>query len=569
MVGTTLVTGRRIPWNAVHELHIGPYAGGINRYSDISAINESEMADCINFDISLDGSLQSRPPWRLLYQDNAATTPSSTVTPSFQLILGSYTYNGVRQVFFYSDTINTGTPGFGIYFFDGVNAGTVQLIAAGRFSKSVRYGDKVYLIPDLNHVDDNGIEYDLTTGIATSAPLKRGYSCVIYKDRLWITGRRGLTPESRLFFSDPGNMKSFQSTSFFDINPGDGDATQDLVVYQDNLIIYKDSATYVLTFDTNPAQAALQMVNADVGVSGPRCVIPYENSIFVMQYNQVYEMVNYDFTRISVKIPFEYDATLPDTTSGYAWKDPIWLGRIGDRLIARFYNRLYVYHLRLRAWTRWESKDTNIQYIGYVLLVDNTNTGLRRGFNSYVATSSLNAQQDSVNIGAVTGWNKYQKLFIMDDRYENTFVENGNSILVANDISCSMQTKAFDLGYTHRFKHLMSWGIDVITGRDTTGIAIPFAVVYSATWQQLANYQWHQLNTWQYPLLQIPSNTVTQPIGAGLNRRFIRFPKSLRFRLIQFQVNMVTTGNTVDGPARMYSVTALVSARQLAPKAVN
>jgi len=43
---------------AVRELKIGPYAGGINRYSDISAIADDEMVDCTNFEIDLDGSLK-------------------------------------------------------------------------------------------------------------------------------------------------------------------------------------------------------------------------------------------------------------------------------------------------------------------------------------------------------------------------------------------------------------------------------------------------------------------------------------------------------------------------------
>jgi hypothetical protein len=570
MAGTTLVTGRRILWNAVHELKIGPYAGGINRYSDVSAIADNEMADCVNFDIDLDGSLKSRPPWRLLYGNGLTPAiPSSTVYNSFQLVLGSYTYNSIRMIFYHSDIANAGAAGCSVYFVDGPSAGTINFIASGTFSKSIRYGDKVYIIPDVKNSNDNGIEYDLTNNTFSTAPLKRGYSCSVYKDRLWISGRRGLTPESRLFFSDPGNMKSFQATSFFDINPGDGDATQDLAVYQDNLIIFKDSATYVLTFDSNPAQAALQVVNTDVGVSGPRCVVSYENSIFILQYNNVYEMVNYDFTRVSVKIPFEYDATLPDQTSGYSWRDPIWLSRIGDRLIARFYNRLYVYHLRLRAWTRWDSQDTNIKYLGYVALIDNTNTGLRLGYNSYVATSSLNAQQDSSNTGPVTDWGSFEKFFILDDRYETKFTENGDVTKVPKDIKCSMITRAFDMGYSHRFKHLMHWGGDVITGRDVTGTALPFAVDHSASWSQLANYQWHQLNTWQVPLFQVPSTVVSQPVGSGINRRFIRFLKALRFRLIQFEIDMITAGNTVDGPARVYSITAFVSARQLASKAVN
>lgn len=558
--------------SVAHELKIGPYSGGINRYSDISAIADNEMPDCVNFDIDLDGSLKSRPPWHLLYGSSSVGGGSATVLPSFQLILGSFTYNSVRMAFYqasFTDSVGNQTNSVVVYFFDGPNAGTASFIANGIFSKAIRYGDSVFLIPDPKNADDNGWQYFLNGSAPQIVALKRGYSAVVYKDRLWITGRRGLAPETRLFFSDAGAVSTFQSTSFFDINPGDGDATQDMAVYQDNLVIFKDSATYVLTFDTNPAQAALQVVNTDVGVSGPRCVVAYENSIFILQYDAVYEMVNYDFTRVSVKVPFEYDSTLPNTTSGWAWRDPIWLSRIGDRLIARFYNRLYVYHLRLRAWSRWDSVDTNIKYLGYVVLVDNTNSGLRLGFNTYIATSSLNAQFDVANTGAVTTWKNYLKIFVLEDRYESTFTENGNLIPAPVDINCTMTTKAFDMGFSHRFKRLMHWGVDCISGRSITGIATPFAVSYSTTWQQLHSHVWHELGTWQFPLFQNPKTTVPQLTGLGIVRHFIRFPKSMRFRLIQFEVDMVTAGNTVDGPARLYSITAFVSAKQLAPKAVN
>jgi len=43
----------------------------------------------------------------------------------------------------------------------------------------------------------------------------------------------------------------------------------------------------------------------------------------------------------------------------------------------------------------------------------------------------------------------------------------------------------------------------------------------------------------------------------------------LRFRLIQFKVQMTTSGNTVDGPARLYSLTAFIGGKQIVPKAVN
>lgn len=557
----------RIPWNVVHEISIGPFAGGINRYSDESAINDMEMVDCVNFDIDLDGSLKSRPPWRLMTTNSitTVTTGTSTVPANFQLFLGSFTYGGIRRVYF-----NDATNGAWVYFVDGPNAGTFTFLFSGKYSKAIRYNDFVYLIPDVTNADDKGLKIYLDGSLSPQqVNLKRGYSATIYKDRLWITGRRGLAPESRLFFSDPGAPETFQSTSFFDINPGDGDATQDLTVYQDNLVIFKDSATYVLTFDTNPAQAALQVINTDIGVNGPRCVIPYENSVFLLQYNQVYEMVNYDFTRVSVKVPFEYDTTLPDPTSGYAWQDPIWMSRIGDRLVARFYNRLYVYHLRLRAWARWDSDDLNIRYLGYIGLIDNTIASLRNGVNSYVSFSALNGQYDVANNPTAGKWVTGPKMFVLDDQYESTYVENGNLVSSPLLIKCLMKTKAFDFGVSPRYKRLMHWGVDLITGQEVIGLATPTAQAFQSSWDELTSIQWHNLGEWQSPSFANESTSVLGVVGQMLRRRYVRFGNSFRFRIVQFKMEMFASGNTSDGPARLYNITVFMSGKQTVPNEVN
>ena len=558
---------------AVRELKIGPYAGGINRYSDISAIADDEMVDCTNFDIDLDGSLKSRPPWNLLFASQFTNAAGGSSPPrDFQLILLTGTYESIRFVIFQSN--HTGTGVAYIYYLDGPNAGTMATISAGSFSTATRYADDVYLTPDVDGVNSlgTGMKYVLNTGVVTSIPnMPRGTSSTVYKDRLWIGGRRGTPFPSRLFFSDLANFASWPGTNFFDINPGDGDALQDLIVYQDNLMLFKDSATYVLSYDTGPAQAVLQLVNGDIGVMGPRCVVAYENSIFILKYNQVFEMINYDFTRVSVKLPFEYDSTTPGAINAQSWIYPIWMRLCGDRLVARFYNRLYIYHLRLRAWTRWESQDVNIQGLGPIMLLDatNTQTDTKLGHNTYVATSSLLKNEDSAGIGVSGNWKVYVKLFRFDDQYDGVSVEDGDITPSSVDIQLSMLTKAYDIGVSHRFKRLMHWGVDTITGRTVTGIIFPFSISYKVTWGQLHALQWSQLNTWGYPLFVIPNTPQTQPVGAGLARRYIRFPRSLRFRLVQFEVDMLTVGNTSDGPARLYSLTAFVSGKQLVPKAVN
>lgn len=558
---------------AVRELKIGPFAGGINRYSDISAIADDEMTECINFDIDLDGSLKSRPPWHILYAAQFTNAAGGSSPPNdFQLIMLTGTYESIRFVIFQSN--HTGTGGAYIYYLDGPNAGTIALIATGNYSTATRYSNDVYLTPDTDGATSigTGQKYVLDTGIVTAIPnMPRGYSSAVYKDRLWVSGRRSTPNNSRLFYSDLADFTGWPGSNFFDINPGDGDALQDLIVYQDNLMLFKDSATYVLSYDQGPAQAVLQLVNGDVGVMGPRCLVAYENSIFILKYNQVFEMVNYDFTRVSVKLPFEYDASEPSEIDGQSWRYSIWTRRCGDRLVVRFYNRLYIYHLRLRAWTRWMSEDVNIAGLGPIMLLDatNTQTDQKLGHNTYVATSSFLKNYDSGGVGSSGNWKTYVKIFRFDDFYEDSFLEDGDITPSPVDISCKMFTKAYDIGVSHRFKRLMHWGVDTITGRTIAGIVYPFSISYQVTWEQLHTTQWHALNTWGYPLFIIPNTEQTQPVGAGLARRYIRFPRSLRFRLVQFEVDMLTVGNTSDGPARLYSLTAFVSGKQLVPKAVN
>lgn len=555
------------------ELTIGPFAGGINTYSDPAQIADDELVDCVNFDLNLDGSLKSRPPWSVLDARVQVNTSSATEPPTcYQIVIGTGSFEGNRYVVVSSS--HEGPAATYLYYVDGPNAGLLAKMADGIHSRAHRYADDVYLIPDVQN-SGVGAKYNLAGGLVTVIPsMPQGYAAVIYKDRLWISGRFNVSNPSRLYFSDLANFSSWPGTNFFDVNPGDGDSVNDLVVYQDNIVIFKDNSTWVLAYDTGPAQAVLQVINTDVGSMGGRCVDVYENSIFVLKYNQLYEMSNYDFVRVSVKLPFEYDDTLPSgayATGGQDWRFPFWLRIVGDRAIVRFYNRIYVYHLRLRGWTRWDSNDQNIRYLGPPVRLDNTNTGLRRGYDTYIAGTTLGNNIDAAGDGSTGAWNMYFKLFQFEDQYNDTNTENGELTppVTSVDISCSMTTKQFNVGLSHRFKRLMHWGIDCYTSRDVTGTLIPFSVAYKVTWNQLAQYHWHELNSWEYPLTAIPNTTQMVSGDSGSQIKFIRFPKSLRFRLLQFKVDMATKGNNLDGPAFIYSLTAFIGAKQIVPKAVN
>jgi hypothetical protein len=555
---------------AAQELVIGPFSAGINQFSDKSSIADNEVEDCINFDVDLDGSLKSRSPWQLLY---GLSTPVTIGFPEqYQIILGTYVYNGVRFILFHTRLNGSATTAIvQVYYVDGPNAGTTANVGTGdgTFSTSIRYEDTIYIIPAPGS-STGGYSYNLTSGVVTPIPtMPKGNAAVVYKDTLYIGGGN-TTNKSRLYFSALATFTSWPGTNFFDINPGDGDTLQDFLIYQDNILLAKDNATYVLAYDTSPAQAVLKNINTSVGVKGPHCMLPYENSIFFLQYSTVFEMINYDFARVSTKLPFELDNIIPraGTTAVNAWQFPVSLSRVGDRLVIRYYNRLYVYHLRIKAWTRWESNDPNIQGIGPIFELDRTNAANVQGWGTYVACSGLNNVMDATGHGTDF---LFSKIFKFEDNYDGTSVENGDITPAATPITidCSILTKQYDIGISHRFKRLLHWGVDMVTANDVTGTLFPLSMAYRVKWSQLAQLTWNDLLTWGYPLFENPSFTQVTPIVNRVDRRFIRFPKSLRFRLLQFEIQVSTLGNTTDGPARLYTITAFIASKELVPEAVN
>src|SRR5690349_15024569 len=165
---------------AVRELKIGPYAGGINTYSDVSAIADDELADCVNFDIDLDGSMKSRPPWELLTSDSILTGGPTRVA-CFQEILITGTYESIQFIIVTSNHEGTNTAY--VYYIDGPNAGDLLPIADGIFSRAHRYDNNIFLVPGRNALDtQGGAKYVLDSGLVTSIPtMPKGDASAIYK----------------------------------------------------------------------------------------------------------------------------------------------------------------------------------------------------------------------------------------------------------------------------------------------------------------------------------------------------------------------------------------------------
>lgn len=498
-------------------VRLGPFTDGINTLSDPTALQDTELVDCVNFDLDIDGSLISRPPVAELTHGGAAWGGRMLML-MWAVIGGNYYLIG-----------STNTA---VWFYTG---GVWTKIADVKSTAAVQYDNKVWIIatPDS---PNNGGNWAPIGGWTAVAALPRGGAAVSHKERLYVVpGELANTNETLLRFSDPADFNTWPGINQAFIAKGDGQKLVDIVVYNDNLMLFKERSTYVLAFDSDPSNAVVRQVNAVIGVTTKHCVAAYENNLYLFNEGMVYEIVNYDFAPLNTKVPFQYDPTAPSS-----WQDPISLSLVGDRLVVRYYNRVYVFGFRTRIWTRYE-------------LPFYTGRFIENPQNANLA--SLAEFWAGASIAGVT--TKFYK------------IKNGFDNSTTEAITSSIRTKNYDLAIPHRFKRLFWWGADISTVQPVIGRATPIIFNFTVTWDQLALYSWDDLYTWDQPLT-VPfsaETNITQTGGAF--RRFAKFLKSLRFRQINFEMVLTNDGTVSTAPCRLFSLTALIGTKQTVDKGLS
>ena len=268
---------------------IGPFVGGLNTYSPPSAVADNEFVDVLNFDIDLDGSLYSRAPFR-----RTDTEPELPGSGSFML-LGWY-IDGTTGTCYLIGSSSSGT------YVRNESTGLWSTITT-TFGATcmVQYAGKAWLIANPASANPGGSW--TITGFVANANLPKGTSAVVYKERLFVAG--STTNPNRVYFSDPADFTLWQkSVNFFDVRSGDGQDIVKLVIFQDTIVVFKENCTYAFAYDSAPTRGAVRLVNPAIGLTNRWCVIEHENSLYVHFIDKVYQMQNWNFTIINVKVPF-------------------------------------------------------------------------------------------------------------------------------------------------------------------------------------------------------------------------------------------------------------------------
>ncbi|SRR6266498_617694 len=342
-------------------LRLGPFTGGLNTASDPTAIADAELIELTNFELDIDGSLISRTPVQEL---------QGHIDWSERIVcIGEGIFSGNHYLI--------GSNISGVYYY--LNGSWTLITSTFQAAAAAQYADKVYLVAHPSSVNPGG-KWDPSGGFVAVAAMPKGQAAVVHKERLFVCpGTNSLNNTSRLTFSDPGNLDSWPGINFIDIGQGDGTKLIDLTIFQDNLLLFKDQSTYVLSYDIRPADATVRKISSTIGTDGQFCVANYENQVYVFHGGWVYEIINFDFNRLNTKVPFVRDETIP---SAFA-PEKIFLSILEDRLFCRFYRKVYIYGLRTRTWSEWESNSENLQFFGPIFTI-RPDTG-----NEYYAGSSI------------------------------------------------------------------------------------------------------------------------------------------------------------------------------------
>jgi hypothetical protein len=268
--------------------------------------------------------------------------------------------------------------------------------------------------------------------------------------------------------------------------------------------------------------------------------------------DKVYEVVNYDFAILNAKVPFILDTTVDP---GGARTEEVSLSLLGDRLICRYYNKTYVFGIRTRTWSEWKKTVAGTPYwhnLGPMVKMPNTTTQASTT-EEYFASYAFNTVVGKI-YKIVDGWT----------------VGGDEGSLTTDNIACSIVTKDFDMADPVHFKRLFWWGADVLTGDTVVGSLEPIVITSGETWDEDTGNWNADSETWGAGA-GAPPPTQTTIIADGVYdiSKSVKFKKSIRFRKVNFSLQLQTKGTSTDGPAKVFSLVAVIVTKQTVAKSVN
>lgn len=517
-------------------IQVGPFIGGLNTFSDATAIADNELVTCQNFDLDLDGSLVSRPP----FADYAINFPLG-VTGNMLLLGYYYAANGTPYLLASDGLTST-------YFFNGTTWTLItnKLAAAAM----VQFNGQAWMTAPLGSSQNGGYwmpsgMVGAVDGYVQDANMPKGEVLVAHKFRLWVAaGKNATSNGTRLYRSEVLGIVPFWKVSpdFIDVGAGDGQNIVSMAVNYNTLLIFRTRSVFAFNFTTDPGQGSQSLVVPGVGLSDKAALVQFESFIYWMYDDRAYEFSNSRATQINQKVPFRSG----NETGIYL---PFAVSEFNRRIIFSYYDVMYVFGLKTRTWTTWKSIYGGI---GKVIKRETGDDAVQA-----IAHSS---------VGVTLGGTRVAKTLQITDALTTD----------TESMECIVQTKNFNYEASSVYKRLFWWGIDATFRGLVKGYANPITYNYAVTWGTLRTkgVTWGQLRqggyTWSQPQTDtLVIETERTTAGTSTSRKFIKFLKSLRFRQINYRLVFATDGSRNTAPVRLFSLMTYVKAKERVSKTVT
>ena len=538
------------------------FVGGLNNYWDSSSIQDNELASLVNFEVTTNGALTSRPP--IWFETSTGANVYTPVATEPVDIIGTYVEaSGTRYLV---AVTNNKTWVYNV----ATQAWTE--IATFKATDATQFDNKVVLS---SSTAGQGGYWE--AGTFTNTPTMPALGGIeLFQNRFFGFGIQGTNTANTVYWSDittagvsgAGNsIWDWQdATGYFyvEIGAGDGQWITAMAQGYNDIVIFRNKSTYRYSYGELPEEGTMQVMQQDIGAETNRCVVKFENAHFVLYGKTLYKYQNWLYYPLnSERVNFEQQ-------TNFTVRFEHAVSVVGRRVVVWHGGRIYAYSLDTSTWSEWDTDSR----IGYFATVPRQNEDSEEEL--YYGVSG--------DVNPITALDATDfALFRIKDR-----IEAGSG---SEEMTCALRTKIYDFATPVEWKRLYFWSADIATARTVRASVIPVAQTaepVAVSWDDLSKdglydngyFTYDELSqdsladdiysNWDVPKTPGSVDSVIEdfPIGT-LVRIVTKLDQSLRFRRIYFELYLTCDGTATTSPVQVFSIIPMVGVKRKISRGAN
>jgi hypothetical protein len=539
------------------------FTGGLNNYWDQSSIQDAELARLVNFEVTTNGALTSRPPIWFEEDGTGATIYTPAENEPFDVIGIYVEAAGARSLVAVTDTKTW------VY---NVETKTWTQIATFRATDCTQFQNKIVLASSTA-----GAGGFWEAGTFTNTPTMPALGGIeLFQNRFFGFGIQGTNTANTVYWSDittagiegeANSIWNWQDASgyfYVEIGAGDGQWITALAQGYNDMVVFRNRSTYRFSYGELPEEGTMQVMQQDIGAENARCVVKFENAHFVLSGKTLYKYQNWLFYPLnSERVNFEKQT---DFEPRFEHAVSI----VGRRCIVWHGGSVYAFNLDTSTWSEWSSQ----KRIGYFVTIPRQSEDDKEELYFGISGDS--------DVSTATGATDYY-LARVRDRIENS--------PQSEEMICALRTKIYDFATPVEWKRLYFWSADLATARQVRAVAVPVAITetpVTVNWDELSQdgnydngyYTFDELSqedaadetfsNWDVPKTPGSIESVVDDFPLGeLIRIETKLDQALRFRRIYFELYLTCDGTTTTAPVQVFSIIPMVGVKAKIAKGAN